>query len=632
MPEPGVIAINPSGDRCAVPVSLLRAQAGQWPRDGWRVVDGRAAEIETARALGYAIGADIPATVPTRFRRRAHHRAVIAHVIPYTMSVGGAQRFVADLAEYQADYADVHVIVISPTTDEIVTVRDDVSVRHFQGADAALAFIRDLSPTVVHHHYPWDSDVTWRGVAELGIYRIGTHHSWTPHVLSAMPADVIPITGSHPDVIRHGVDVARFAPMRRQRGRKPTVGIVGRISGEKIPREFVRALAAWCDGRDVAVRVVGRGKYGSDLEHIEAELAAIPNVELVGDVPHTDMPGEYRLMDVLLVPSLTDSVSYAAIEAMACGVPVVARNVDGLPLTIGDAGLLRDTDDELLAAVADVLASPSRQRTMSAEGRDRALANHSIGHMRIAYDIEYERRTHGAVRSGTPLDATVLVPVYNTRPDWLQECVDSIVRQAWGKFTHEILIVDDGSTDADTVAELAQIESEHLAHVIRIDHGGVGAALNAGVREALGAIIIRIDSDDRMIDATRCRRQIEAFRDDPALTLIAGQLRMMDDDSATAITFDPARYIGDQGHTINHPTAAFLRQAALNVGGYSTSNAQDMHLWCRLQVGGGKIRVTSDAWAEYRRHKGQDSRVQSAAINADHAAACDLYRPLWAER
>ena len=58
----------------------------------------------------------------------------------------------------------------------------------------------------------------------------------------------------------------------------------------------------------------------------------------------------YGQLDALLVPSSTESVSYAALEAMASGLPVVARNVDGLPYTLGSAGILH-TDDQMIDAL-----------------------------------------------------------------------------------------------------------------------------------------------------------------------------------------------------------------------------------------------------------------------------------------
>lgn len=90
----------------------------------------------------------------------------------------------------------------------------------------------------------------------------------------------------------------------------------------------------------------------------------------------------------------------------------------------------------------------------------------------------------------TPL-VTVIIPTYN-RAAFLGEAVRSVLGQSFADF--ELIVVDDGSTD-DTAAVFGAITDPRL-RVLRREHRGIGASINAGLREARGAYVARLDSDD----------------------------------------------------------------------------------------------------------------------------------------
>lgn len=88
---------------------------------------------------------------------------------------------------------------------------------------------------------------------------------------------------------------------------------------------------------------------------------------------------------------------------------------------------------------------------------------------------------------------TVVVPVYNVEP-FLNACVDSIVNQTCRKL--EILLVDDGSTDASGKVCDLWAERDPRIRVLHKENGGLSDARNAGLREAKGKYISFVDSDD----------------------------------------------------------------------------------------------------------------------------------------
>lgn len=88
---------------------------------------------------------------------------------------------------------------------------------------------------------------------------------------------------------------------------------------------------------------------------------------------------------------------------------------------------------------------------------------------------------------------SVIIPVYNVRP-YLDACVKSILSQSFADY--EMLLIDDGSTDGSGEACDAWAQKDNRIRVIHQPNGGLAAARNSGIREAGGAYILFLDSDD----------------------------------------------------------------------------------------------------------------------------------------
>jgi len=89
---------------------------------------------------------------------------------------------------------------------------------------------------------------------------------------------------------------------------------------------------------------------------------------------------------------------------------------------------------------------------------------------------------------------SVIIPCYN-QGAYLEEAVESVLAQTFQDF--EILVVDDGSTDAETVQMLKDY-TRPKTRVIRTENQGLSAARNNGIREAKGAYILPLDADDKI--------------------------------------------------------------------------------------------------------------------------------------
>ena len=181
-------------------------------------------------------------------------------------------------------------------------------------------------------------------------------------------------------VVHPGVDLDLFTPGDQARARaalgvdadKTVLLFVGRIQPLKAPDVLVRALAVMVASvpslRDHLEVVIAGGPSGSGLERphaledLASELGVRDLVRFVPPVGRSLLADWYRAADVCVVPSYSESFGLVAVEAQACGTPVVAARVGGLPTAVADgvSGLLVDGHDP--RTWADALCSVIRDR------------------------------------------------------------------------------------------------------------------------------------------------------------------------------------------------------------------------------------------------------------------------------
>lgn len=145
---------------------------------------------------------------------------------------------------------------------------------------------------------------------------------------------------------------------------------VGRLAPQKNLPRLLEALSLMREPAELTI--VGDGPELAGLTALAARLG-LDNLNLAGPQEHTRLGAWYRQADVFVLSSDKEGMPLAALEAMSCGLPVVATDVPGLRELCADAGLLVPPEPAALAAALDSLAAdPAARQVLARQSKARA--------------------------------------------------------------------------------------------------------------------------------------------------------------------------------------------------------------------------------------------------------------------
>jgi D-inositol-3-phosphate glycosyltransferase len=336
---------------------------------------------------------------------------------------------------------DVFTRAAAADLPEVVDVEPGLRVRHVEAgapdlakedlpdvvdqfADGVLEVLSASRPVALHANY-WLSGIAGHRLKhELELPLVSTFHTLArvkaetgdeePERRVHAEAEVIGcsdvITASCPaeadDLVAHygarrdrielvppGVLHAFFSPGEKQQARvavdlspdAPVLLFVGRIQPLKSLDVAVQALAELLPTHPDATLVVIGGASGADggaevgrIHELADRLGVGRHLRFVPPQPHHMLSTWYRAADVVVVPSRSESFGLVALEAAACGVPVVAANVGGLRtlVTHGRTGFLVDSrrPADYAVAIGRVLGDPELAARLAADAA--AMAGH----------------------------------------------------------------------------------------------------------------------------------------------------------------------------------------------------------------------------------------------------------------
>ncbi|WP_049573258.1 glycosyltransferase [Nonomuraea sp. SBT364] len=261
----------------------------------------------------------------------------------------------------------------------------DVVHAHFwMSGQAALQAAEDV-PVVQTFHALGTVKRRWQGAADTSpAHRIATEREIgrrADAVLATCRDEVLELRAmgvpeQRISVVPCGVDVDTFrpgGPVAPRTGR-PLVLSIGRL----VPRKGVDTVIAALRRLPDAELVIAGGRADDEeavrLRDLAGRYGLADRVRVIGSVPREDVPALMRSADVLVTVPWYEPFGMVPVEAMACGLPVVASAVGGHLDTVAGAGLLVPPrrPRALARALREVLDSPDRRRELGEAGARRA--------------------------------------------------------------------------------------------------------------------------------------------------------------------------------------------------------------------------------------------------------------------
>lgn len=399
--------------------------------------------------------------------------------------------------------------------------------------------------------------------------------------------------------------VLYFGRMEQRKG----VDILAR-AGQLLLERGVRASFTFVGGD------TGSGPFGRSMrKHVQKLID--PKWEskfrFLPPVPRKELGAMIDNAALCCFPARWDNFPNALLEAMALGAPVVSADTGGPGEIVvsEESGLLCKAEDP--DALADALgralgdetfrkhiASNAKARIADLCDSSRVVAEFESLVAQSPMRLPVKDQPKATLAEGVPV-VSVVVPHYNLA-EFLPETLESISRQTFGSI--ETIVVDDGSTDPDSITLIERLEGQGL-RVIRQANKGLSGARNTGLAAARGEFVLPIDADD-IISPTFVAKAVEVMRREPELayvTALVGYFRQ-----------SPSRHFGGWVplglhrdllpiHNCGGCCMALFRRDALNeIDGYSTelTSYEDWDAYCSLAERGYHGAVIPDFMLHYR--------------------------------
>lgn len=406
--------------------------------------------------------------------------------------------------------------------------------------------LKDI-PLVVHLHTPsfetlrinqfntYESPFYWIGEMEKfcikGADALVCPSQFLADKLQYLVEEKIKVINLPFDIEKDELEKYQNSPL--EKNDKKTILYFGRTEYRKgIVQLLQAAEKLWKKGLDFKIKIIGgdtklesKGTFvGEDIKKKYAKYVESDNLEMLKPIPHLELIPHILSATAVTIPSLYENFPNTCIYSMWLGKPVLVSKSGGQAEMVkesGKNGLIFDWDKEgdCEQKLEELLKMSDEQlKTIGNNGKERInkLCNMEDNLRRRKEFFEEVIKNKNKVKTKFPFVEempkdeyitnnegekdliSVVIPYYNLGST-LPETIESIKSSNYKKY--EIIIVNDGSTDEESIKVLDNYKDDKNIRILNIENKGLANARNVGAEAARGEFVAFLDADDK-VDAT----------------------------------------------------------------------------------------------------------------------------------
>lgn len=350
---------------------------------------------------------------------------------------------------------------------------------------------------------------------------------------------------------------------------KKTLLYFGRTEYRKGVIQMLKgAEKLWEKGLDFKVKIIGgdvklesKGTFiGEELKKKYAKYIESGNLEMLDPIPHLDLIPHILSATAVTIPSLYENFPNTCIYSMWLGKPVLVSKSGGQAEMVQESGkngiifdwdkegdfeekleqLLNMSDEELQTMGNNAktrinkLCNMETNLKLRREFFEEVIRNKNKQKDKFPFVEEMPKDEYTKVYEGEKDLLSVVIPYYNLGKT-LPETIESIKETEYKKY--EIIIVNDGSTDQESIDVLKQYENDEKIRIINIKNKGLANARNVGAEAAKGEFVAFIDADDK-IDKTFYTKAINILHQYDNVSYVYSWVQYFEGSTAVWPTFN----------------------------------------------------------------------------------------------
>ena len=324
----------------------------------------------------------------------------------------------------------------------------------------------------------------------------------------------------------------------------------------------------WKKGLDFKIKIIGgdtklesKGTFiGEDLKKKYAKYIEEDKLEILGPIPHLELIPHILSANAVIIPSLYENFPNTCIYAMWLGRPALVSKSGGQAEMVRESGKngmifdwdIKDDFENKLEQMINMNDKDAQEMGENAKIRIHDLCNMEkniqlrreffeevIKHkkqMKTEFPFVEEMPKDSYVKTydGEKDLISVVIPYYNLGKT-LPETIESIKQSTYKNY--EIIIVNDGSTDEESIEVLKNYENDPEIRIIHIENQGLANARNVGAESAKGEFVAFIDADDK-IDKTFYQKSIDILHQYTNVSYVYSWVKYFEGSEAVWPTFN----------------------------------------------------------------------------------------------